>query len=303
MSFLNKLIVSALPIVPKALVGQFSRKYIAGVALQDAVRVIRDLNTKRLMATMDLLGEDIHEEAQAATMKSTLIQMFETIQRSTLDSNVSVKLSQLGLRIDKNVCFENVRSVVEEARKLGNFVRIDMEDSTTTGDTIEIYRRLREQGFENVGIVIQAYLKRSDADIRALVKLRANFRVCKGIYVESPDIAYHDRDEIRRNFVLLVRTIIENGCYVGIATHDEYLVEKSYDLIQRNSPDRSRYEFQMLLGVRETLRDQILSDGHRLRVYVPYGEQWYAYCTRRLKENPQIAGYVVKALLGRNGTK
>ncbi len=301
MSFLNKLIVSALPIVPKALVGQFSRRYIAGVTLQDAVRVIRDLNGKRLMATMDLLGEDIHEESQAAGMKSSLIQMFETIKRSNLDSNVSVKLSQLGLRIDKNVCFENVRSIVEEARKLGNFVRIDMEDSTTTNDTIEIYKRLRERGFENVGIVIQAYLKRSDADIRALVKLKANFRICKGIYIESSDIAYQDRDDIRRNFVLLVRTIIENGCYVGIATHDEYLVEKSYDLIQRNSLDRSRYEFQMLLGVREALRDKILSDGHRLRVYVPYGEQWYAYSMRRLKENPQIAGYIMKALFSPNG--
>ena len=301
MSFLNKLIVSALPIVPKALVGQFSRRYIAGVTLQDAVRVIRDLNGKRLMATMDLLGEDIHEESQAAGMKSSLIQMFETIKRSNLDSNVSVKLSQLGLRIDKNVCFENVRSIVEEARKLGNFVRIDMEDSTTTNDTIEIYKRLREWGFENVGIVIQAYLKRSDADIRALVKLKANFRICKGIYIESSDIAYQDRDDIRRNFVLLVRTIIENGCYVGIATHDEYLVEKSYDLIQRNSLDRSRYEFQMLLGVREALRDKILSDGHRLRVYVPYGEQWYAYSMRRLKENPQIAGYIMKALFSPNG--
>ncbi|MEK7670515.1 MAG: proline dehydrogenase family protein, partial [Bacteroidota bacterium] len=168
-------------------------------------------------------------------------------------------------------------------------------------DTIEIYKRLREWGFENVGIVIQAYLKRSDADIRALVKLKANFRICKGIYIESSDIAYQDRDDIRRNFVLLVRTIIENGCYVGIATHDEYLVEKSYDLIQRNSLDRSRYEFQMLLGVREALRDKILSDGHRLRVYVPYGEQWYAYSMRRLKENPQIAGYIMKALFSPNG--
>ena len=301
MSFLDKLIVSALPVVPKSIVSQFSKKYIAGVSLQAAVRVIQSLNQNNMMGTLDLLGEDIYQEVEAEAMKSHCIGMFREIQKSQLDSNVSVKLSQLGLRISTDLCYRNVKAIVDEAVALDNFVRIDMEDSTATDDTIEIYRRLKDAGYNNVGIVIQAYLKRSDADVRALVKLKANFRICKGIYIESPDIAFHDRDDIRRNFVLLVRTIIENGCYVGIATHDEYLVEKSYELIQRNNLKPQQYEFQMLLGVRENMRNKIVSDRHRLRVYVPFGEQWYAYSIRRLKENPQIAGYIMKALFSRNG--
>ncbi len=302
MSLLNKLIVSALPVVPKPIVGQFSRKYIAGVSIHDAVRVIRGLNEKNMMATVDLLGEDIHSESEAETMRLNCVGMFHEIQDQHIDSNVSVKLSQLGLRINPNLCYRNVKAIVEKAREAKNFVRIDMEDSTTTDDTIAVYKRLREEGHDNIGIVIQAYLKRSDTDVRALMKMKANFRICKGIYVESPDIAYTDRDDIRRNFVLLVRSIIENGCYVAIATHDDYLVEKSYELIQRNHLKGEQYEFQMLLGVREHLRDSIVAEGHRLRVYVPFGEQWYAYSIRRLKENPQIAGYILKALFSRNGS-
>lgn len=301
MSFLDKLIVSTLPVVPKSIVGQFSKRYIAGVSLQDAVRVIKELNHKKMMSTLDLLGEDIHQESAAEAMKAKCIEMFREIKGNQLDSNVSVKLSQLGLRIGPEVCYQNVKAIVNEARAMNNFVRIDMEDSTATDDTIAIYNRLREDGYDNVGIVIQAYLKRSDADVRALIRLKANFRICKGIYIESPDIAFTDRDDIRRNFVLLVRSIIENGCYVGIATHDEYLIEKSYELIQRNKLLLQQYEFQMLLGVRENLRNSITANGHRLRVYVPFGEHWYAYSIRRLKENPQIAGYIMKALFSRNG--
>ncbi|MBI3004152.1 MAG: proline dehydrogenase family protein [Ignavibacteriales bacterium] len=301
MSFLDKLIVSTLPVVPKSIVGQFSKRYIAGVSLQDAVTVIKELNQKKMMTTLDLLGEDIHLESEADAMKSKCIEMFREIREKRLDSNISVKLSQLGLRIDPEVCYQNVKAIVNEARALNNFVRIDMEDSTATDDTIAIYKRLREEGYDNVGIVIQAYLKRSDADVRALIRLKANFRICKGIYIESPDIAFTDRDDIRRNFVLLVRSILENGCYVGIATHDEYLIEKSYELIQRNKLSLQQYEFQMLLGVRENLRNSITANGHRLRVYVPFGEHWYAYSIRRLKENPQIAGYIMKALFSRNG--
>jgi proline dehydrogenase len=185
---------------------------------------------------------------------------------------------------------------VTEAAKLGNFVRIDMEDSSTTDDTLALYRRLRAEGFLNVGVVIQAYLKRSESDVRALAKDRANVRLCKGIYVEAPEIAYQGREEIRENFVSLLRILFEAGCYVGVATHDEFLVERSYELIDSFNVQRLGVEFQMLLGVRERLRDNIVGRGHRLRVYVPYGEQWYAYSTRRLKENPQIVSYVLKAL-------
>ncbi len=299
MSLLNSLVVTSLPFIPKSIVGQISKRYIAGVSLGDAVRTVKELNRRGFVSTLDLLGEDIHEREKTTAMRSNCVEMFREIDRSALNANVSVKLSQLGLRIDKSLCYQNVRAVVEEAKKLKNFVRIDMEDSTTTSDTLEVYRKLRDEGFENVGVVLQAYMKRSDADVRQLVKLKANFRLCKGIYIESPDIAHKDREDIRRNYILLLRTMVENGCYVGIATHDEYLIEKSYDIIQQNGLKSSQYEFQMLLGVREPLRDSIIKAGHRLRVYVPYGEQWYAYSIRRLKENPQIAGYVIRETLGR----
>lgn len=302
MTLLNSFLAKTLPFIPKPIVGKVSSRYIAGTLLSDAVNVVKGLNAEGTMTTLDILGEDVHEHDKAEAVKAEWMRVLEEIERNRLDSNISVKPSQLGFRIDLDYCYNNLRSLVEAARAKGNFVRIDMEDSTMTTSTIWLYTRLREEGFENVGIVIQAYLHRSDADVRQLARMKANIRICKGIYRESPEIAYQERDEIRRNFGLLLRVMIENGCSVGIATHDKYLVEKAYELIQKANLPKERYEFQMLLGVREQLRRSIIADGHRLRVYVPFGEQWYAYSVRRLKENPQIAGYVLKALLTGNNT-
>ncbi len=302
MSFFNAVVARALPYIPKSIVGQVSKRYIAGTTLADAVRVVRDLNARGMMATLDLLGEDVYDVAEAVATKDEWLKIVQTVKDQTLDSNVSLKLSQLGLRIDRELCYDNVKAIVEAARKVGNFVRIDMEDSSTTDDTLALYRRLRNDGFDNVGVVIQAYLRRSEADVRSLVAMKANVRLCKGIYREPEDIAFHDREEIRRQFVLLLRIMMESGCYVGIATHDEYVIDNSYTLIHQLGLERARYEFQMLLGVRESLRDAIVRQGHRLRVYVPFGEKWYAYSVRRLKENPQIAGYVVKALFRLNSS-
>jgi proline dehydrogenase len=303
MSLLDAVVAKSLPYIPKSIVGKVSKRYIAGTALEDAVRVVRDLNARGMMATLDLLGEDVHDQSEALATKDEWLRIIQTVSDRRLDSNVSLKLSQLGLRIDTALCYRIVEAIVDAARRAGNFVRIDMEDSSTTDDTLALYRRLREAGYDNVGVVIQAYLRRSEQDVRALVKMKANFRVCKGIYIEPEKIAFRDRGEIRRNFVQLVQTIIDNGCYVGIATHDEYVIEKSYELIQRNGLQNERYEFQMLLGVREALRDSIVRQGHRLRVYVPFGERWYAYSVRRLKENPQIAGYVLKAMVHRGNAQ
>lgn len=299
MSILNKLVVAALPIIPKSIVGQVAKRYIAGTTLPDAVRVVKELNAKRMVATMDLLGEYINEAKEATQVRDNIVSILQAINNNQLGSNVSIKPTQLGLKIDQELCYQNIRSLVEEAKKLGNFVRIDMEDATTTDGTLEIYRRLRKEGYSNVGVVIQAYLHRSESDVRALIKEGANLRLCKGIYNESPAIAYKDRRQIQENYLKLLQIIFEGGSYVGIATHDDYLIVEAYKLVQKYGLKKDQYEFQMLLGVRETLRDQIVRDGYRLRVYVPYGEQWYAYSTRRLKENPYMAWYITKALFVR----
>ncbi|MBI3585675.1 MAG: proline dehydrogenase family protein [Ignavibacteriales bacterium] len=299
MSILNKLVVAALPIIPKSVVGQVAKRYIAGTTLPDAVRIVKGLNAKGMVSTTDLLGEYISEAKEAHQVRDNIFLILQEIKNNQLNSNVSIKPTQLGLKIDKELCYQNIRSLVEEAKKLGNFVRIDMEDATTTDGTLEIYRRLRKEGYSNVGVVIQAYLHRSESDVRALIKEGANLRLCKGIYNESPSIAYKDRQQIRENYLKLLQIMFEGGSYVGIATHDDYLIGEAYKLVQKYGLKRDQYEFQMLLGVRETLRDQIVNDGHRLRVYVPYGEQWYAYSTRRLKENPYMAWYITKAIFVR----
>ena len=296
MNFLNKLIVTTLPAVPKAIVRKFANKYIAGEKLEDAIRVVKELNAKGIMATLDVLGEAITTKEEAIAARNEILELFPTIQKEKLDSNVSIKLTQLGLKLDRRFCLENVRMVVSKAKEINNFVRIDMEDSPTTDDTIWIYREIRKE-FKNSGIALQAYLHRTEQDADRLIEEGlGHFRLCKGIYIEPAAIAFKDHDEINQNYISVLKNMLEQKTYIGIATHDDVLVDAAYRLIDSIKLKKSEYEFQMLLGVQEDLREKILEDGHRLRVYVPFGEHWYKYSIRRFKENPQIAGYVFKAL-------
>ncbi len=224
-------------------------------------------------------------------------EILKVIDREKLDCNVSLKPTHMGLKLDKHFCYQNIRSIVEQAKKFNNFVRIDMEDHTCTDDTLEIFLKLQAE-FGNVGTVIQSYMRRTVDDVNNLCEHKANLRLCKGIYVEPREVAYKDKGTVNDNYLYALEKLLAGGCYVGIATHDEKLVWGAKMLIDKLQLKREEYEFQMLLGVDEQLRDIIVAAGHRLRVYVPFGEQWYAYSVRRLKENPNMAGYIVKAIFG-----
>jgi proline dehydrogenase len=297
MNLMNRLIVFTLPVVPKPIVGAFARRYIAGDELKDAVRVVHDLNSKGMSATLDLLGEHSYRKEEATAATENYLKILDTIQTESLDSNVSLKPTQLGMGIDPEFCYQNIRRIVEHAKGLNNFVRIDMEDHPYTTLTLETYHRLHQE-FDNVGVVIQAYLRRTADDITHLKEVKANLRLCKGIYIEPRAISFRDREIIRKSYTWLMKQLLKNGNYLGIATHDELLVYEATRLIRDLKLTPNQYEFQMLLGVDESLREIIVAGGHKLRVYVPYGKEWYAYSTRRLKENPQMAGYVFKQIFG-----
>jgi proline dehydrogenase len=288
-----------MPLVPKSLVRNVANRYIAGDSIADAVRLVRQLNQQNMMATLDVLGEHIFKKEEAEATVADYLEALEAIHREKLDSNISIKLTAFGLKLDFDFCLNNVRRLVQRALELNNFVRIDMEDSTCTTDTIRVYDLLR-QDFRNVGVVIQAYMRRSLADIRGLMQngVLSNFRICKGIYVEPRATAYKNRELINKNFTFLLTEMLRHGAYVGIATHDERLVWDAMRAVDEMKIPCEKYEFQMLLGVDEELRDTIVKAGHRLRVYVPFGKSWYAYSVRRLQENPQIAGYVIQNFFG-----
>ena len=306
MAALDRAIVRVLPAVPRSIVRKISGRYIAGTRLADACRVVKELNAQGKMATIDVLGEEIKTRRETLDIVRAYHDVFEAIEREQLDSNVSVKLTALGLNLAYDLCRANLETVVRHAAESGNFVRIDMEDSSCTTDTLRMYRELREAGLDNVGVVLQAYLRRTIRDIRALAPLRPNVRLCKGIYVEPPLIAYRDFDEVRQNFVLALCELLRAGSYVGIATHDRWLISEGQRLVAEHGLTPDQYEFQMLLGVREAAADRLVRDGHRLRIYVPFGDHWYSYSVRRLQENPKIAGYIaadtVNRLFGANGT-
>ncbi len=300
MEWLNQLIIKTMPLVPKSIIRMVSRRYIAGEELVDAVRVTRELMSIGGMSTIDVLGEFVTSKEMALHEKTMCSKVLDAISEYKLDSYLSVKPTSLGLGIDFDFGYSNIRELVEKAALSGLFVRLDMENSPYTDATFDVFRKLRSEGFNNVGIVIQAYLFRSEKDIKNLADLKPSIRLCKGIYKESATIAFQDRESIRSNYKKLLSLIMDLGLYPAIATHDEVLINFALEEIARRGLGRDNYEFQMLLGVRETKRDQLLSSGHRLRVYVPFGKDWYGYSSRRLKENPDIAGYIFKAIFIKN---
>jgi proline dehydrogenase len=298
MSLLSRLVVTALPLVPKALVRRVASRYVAGSIRADALAAVGRLNRSGAMATVDVLGESVSERAKAEAAVEEYVRLFDDIAAQGLDANVSIKLTLLGLKVDEAFCRDNVERIVGAARSHGNFVRLDMEDATTTDATLGIYHQLAAR-YGNLGVVFQAYMRRTLSDIDALPASGANVRLCKGIYIEPRAIAWKGYETVRLNFNAALEKLFRRGVYVGIATHDEYLVAAAVALIDRLSVPRHRYEFQMLLGVDEELRGILVEGGHRLRVYVPYGRDWYPYSVRRLRENPEVAGHVLRAMLGR----
>lgn len=299
MTIFDRAIVRALPAVPRAVVKRLSSRYIAGTTLADACDVVRELNADRKEATLDVLGEEVKLREEAIGLRDAYRRALDTIEEDSLRSNISVKLTALGLKLDRDLCRSNLIALVEEAAQFGNFVRIDMEDSSTTSETLALYRVLREEQRDNLGIVLQAALKRTLSDVAALADLRPNVRVCKGIYVEPPEIAFQEDETIRLNFLDALEALFDLGSYVGIATHDDWLIGEALALIERRGLARDGYEFQMLLGVRPELGDELVREGHRLRIYVPFGRRWYEYSIRRLQENPKLAGYVALDTLKR----
>ena len=296
MNPINYLIVQSVKILPKSIIYLFAKKYIAGTDLDAGVRVTKKLNSNGIVATMDLLGETVKKKEDAIQAKNDFIELLETIEREKLDSNISTKPTALGLLIDKSLCYDLYVEIVECAKKYNNFVRIDMEDSSVTDDIFELYEKLFEQ-YSNVGIVVQSYMRRNIDDVKRLNAKGANYRVCKGIYIEPKEIAYKNKNEVREKFLEALELMFNNGNYVGIATHDNILVKGAYDLISKKNIPNNKFEFQMLYGVKEKLRDKIKDDGYKMRIYVPYGDQWYAYSVRRLQENPQLAWYILKSII------
>lgn len=297
MSLFGRVVVVTLPLVPKFLVGKVAGRYVAGETRDEALDIVARLNGEGAMATLDLLGEEVREEAKANAAVEEYMTLFREIDRRGVDASVSIKLTMLGLKIGEEPCEANVRRIATAAREVGNFVRIDMEDHTTIDATLAIYHRLQPE-LGNLGVVFQSYMRRTLDDIGALPAEGASVRLCKGIYIEPRKVAWKGYETVRANFVAALDKLFGQGVYVGIATHDEYLACEAERLIDRHGLGRDRYEFQMLLGVDEELRRVLIDRGHRLRVYVPYGRDWYPYSIRRLRENPEVARHVIRATLG-----
>jgi len=297
----NKLLASVLPYFPKKFIWIFSKSYISGETVEDAMRASKDLNSKNIKVTLDVLGEFIKNLDEAEANKKEYLQLIDIAQKAGIDGNYSCKPTSFGLLIDKEVCYNHIREIVAKAASYNNFIRIDMEDSPCTDMEIELFRKLKGEFPDNVGLVIQAYLKRTYNDIEKMLDLNSeksplSYRLCKGIYVEPEAIAYKKYEEINQHFLEDLELIFKNKIHVGIATHDKPLIEGAYKLIEKYNVPKKLYEFQMLYGVTPKLRESIVNEGHTMRVYVPFGKQWFGYSTRRLKENPKMASHIIKAV-------
>jgi len=278
-------------------VQRLSARYIAGPTLADARRVVAELNAAGKLATVDVLGEEIALPEEAEAIAQAYLDVLAAIEADGLQASVSVKLTGLGLKLSLDLCRRNLETVVRDAASRNTFVRMDMEDSSTTDDTLLLFRELREAGHENVGVVLQARLRRTVADVQALADLRPSVRICKGIYLEPAGVAFQEFEAVRANFVAALDALLDAGCYVAVATHDEWLIGEALRRVQGMSP--AAYELQMLLGVRESRATELVAAGHRLRVYVPFGQRWYEYSLRRLQENPKMAGYIAGDVVNR----
>jgi proline dehydrogenase len=296
---LSRVVSRALPLVPRSLVWRVAQRYIAGRTLADAVATVRRLEGEGKIATIDVLGEELRHPDETHAIAAEYGRALAAVDEAGLDASVSVKLTALGLALDLDLCRAHLEAIVRDAAARGRFVTIDMEDSSTTDDTLRLYRELRGKGLDNVGVVLQACLRRTVADVEALRELEPNVRLCKGIYVEPLAIAFRDFHEVRAAFLRVLDALLAGGGFTAVATHDEQLLVEA----GRRLEGRDAYEYQMLLGVRPERGDALVAAGERLRVYVPYGEHWYAYSLRRLQENPRIAGHVARDTLRRRGRR
>ena len=297
----NKIIAAILPYFPKKFIWIFSKSYISGETLDDAIRVSKELNSKKIKVTLDVLGEFIKTLDEAEANKKEYLNLIEVSYNNHIDGNFSVKPTSFGLLIDKEICYNHIREIVAKAASYNGFIRIDMEDSPCTDDEIALFRRLKAEFPANVGLVVQAYLRRTLMDLEQMIDLKrpeipVNYRLCKGIYVEHESIAFKKYEEINQHYLEDLEFMFRNKIYVGIATHDKPLVEGAYNLIRKYNVPKKMYEFQMLYGVTPKLRESIVNEGHTMRVYVPFGKQWFGYSTRRLKENPKMASHIIKAV-------
>jgi len=297
----NKLIAAILPYFPKKFIWIFSRAYISGETLDDAMRVSKELNSKKIKVTLDVLGEFIKNLDEAESNKKEYINLIEVSYQNHIDGNFSLKPTSFGLLIDKEKCYNHIREIVAKAAEFSGFIRIDMEDSPCTDDEIALFRRLKAEFPANVGLVLQAYLKRTFDDIKQMLDLNSaempvSYRLCKGIYIEPESISYKRYEEINQHYLEDLEFMFKNKIYAGIATHDKPLIEGAYNLISKYNVPKNMYEFQMLYGVTPKLRESIVNEGHNMRVYVPFGNQWFGYSTRRLKENPKMATHIIKAI-------
>ena len=297
----NKFIAAILPYFPKKFIWIFSRAYISGENIEDAMRVSKDLNSKKIKVSLDVLGEFIKTLDEAESNKKEYLHLIDISYKNNIDGNFSLKPTSFGLLLDKEICYNHIREIVVKAASYKGFVRIDMEDSPCTDDEIFLFRRLKAEFPANVGLVVQAYLRRTFKDLEQMLDLNnstipVNFRLCKGIYIEPEAISFKKHDEINRHYLEDLEFMFRNKIYVGIATHDKPLVESAYNLIKKYNVPKDMYEFQMLYGVTPKLRESIVNEGHTMRVYVPFGKQWFGYSTRRLKENPKMASHIMKAV-------
>ncbi|MBS30053.1 MAG: proline dehydrogenase [Candidatus Marinimicrobia bacterium] len=291
----NKLIILTIPILPKFFVKIFANKYVAGIKTSEAINVVKKLNQKNLTCTLDILGEHTKSKHESNAIANKYVDIFEKLEQNKLDCNISVKPSHIGSDVDNKVLKNNIKKLIDAAKKNNNFLRIDMEDSNLTELSINIYKEnFKKKSY--LGIVLQAYLKRTESDIENLDS-SSNIRLCKGIYNEDKSISFKKPIDINKNFLNLLDKALEKNIYVGIATHDEKLIKSCLEIIELKKINKKNIEFQMLYGVpMDNVIKKLMAQNFKIRIYVPYGKNWYDYSIRRIKENPNISKYIIKNL-------